>query len=472
MSSQGWYDQHGVFHEGPPPTPQAPAAPTTPVEPAPAPTGWYDQHGTYHEGTPPGLLTPQEPAAPVAPAYAPAAPAAKHTGLVALLITLCVLLALTLGAIVWALVTGFSLANANTAVEEEAPAAAATQTVDVALAPAAAIGAHAFTPTPWVTTPASSLALDASGSASPTDDPAPVTAMPGDTDSLFTFPIGASYAAGDAPSLLAGLNADPARAEAFVTALSSDPALGWGQPLTVADLEGYLRQLSYVALSSDTWVTHHAFVDGAAQPTQAVLQKGSGVLVDRHGVPRVRTISGDPLTQADYADGAGVSATVGESWPDFDPAEVVVIQPASAVLDAYQVASDSGPADMAATPCRGAGLGAACDPPGPAAVIVPAPDAPANLVAPQATNCTPTQATGAAVDFRFLNNSGETLYDYYYDPTNCVMLGPPLEGLPDGYSAGWSLAKQGIDPVYIVFANAAGEITSEFMLEAGAVVVR
>lgn len=431
--------------------------------------GWYDQHGNFHEGTPP---TPQ--AAPAAaPAASPAPAVKKNTGLVALLITLSLLLAATWGAIVWALLTGFSLANLpTTAPADEAPAASATQTVDVALAPAAAIGANAFTATPWATTPASTLALDTSGSASPTADPAPVTAMPGDTDSLYAFPLGSTYVTGDAPSLLAGLSTDPARTEAFVAALNSDPELGWGQPLTVADLEAYLRQLSYVALSDDTWVTHHAFVDGAAQPTQAVLQKGTGVLIDRFGVPRVRTISGDPLTLADHAEGAGISATVGESWPDFDPAEVVVVQPASTVLDAFQISSDSGPAGMAATACRGVGIGAACDPPGAAAVIEPAPAAPSNLAIPAATNCTPIAAVGPAVDFRYLNSSGETLYRHDFDPATCTYFGPPTEGIPDGYATGWSLAKRGVDPNYVVFAKADGTIVSEFLVESMAVVVR
>ena len=467
MSAPGWYDQHGVFHEGPPPTPQAPAAAPTPP-PEAAPTGWYDQHGNFHEGTPPGL---QAPAA--TPAAEPAPAAKKNTGLVVLLITLSVLLVATWGAIVWALLTGFSLASLTTAAPaDEAPAASAAQVVDVALAPAAAIGANAFTATPWATTPTLALAQNASGSASPTANPAPVAMMPGDTDALYTLPLGSTYVDGGAPSLLAGLTADPARAAAFVTALNSDPELGWGQPLTVADLEAYLRQLSYVAVADDTWVTHHAFVDGVAQPTQAVLQKGSGVLVDRYGVPRVRTISGDPLTQADHADGAGVSAAAGESWPDFDPAAVVVVQPAGAVLDAFAIATDSGPADMAATPCRGAGLGAACDAPGAAAVIVPAPAAPANLVVPTATNCTPIAAVGAAVDFRYLNNSGDTVYLHAADPTTCTFFAPPTEGRPDGWASGWSLADQGVDPLYAVFAKADGTIVSEFMLEGGAVVMR
>lgn len=429
--------------------------------------GWYDQHGNFHEGTPPGL---QAPAA--TPAAAPAPAAKKNTGLVALLITLSVLLVVTWGAIAWALLTGFSLANLNTAAPADETPAAATQIVDVALAPAAAIGANAFTATPWATTPASMLAQSASGSASPTADPAPVTVMPGDTDSLFALPLGSTYVAGDAPSLFAGLTADPARAEAFVSALNSDPELGWGQPLTVADLEAYFKQLSYVALSNDTWVTHHAFVDAAAQPTQAVLQKGTGVMVDRFGVPRVRTVSGDPLTLADHAEGAGVSATVGESWPDFNPAEVVVIQPAGTVLDAFQIATDSGPADMAATPCRDGGLGAACDPPGPAAVIVPIPAAPANLVVPTATNCTPIPAMGAPIDYRYLNDSGETLYVHFMDPTTCTFYDPPIDGISDGFAGGWTLANKGVDPLYVVYAKADGTIVSEFMMESTAVVLR
>lgn len=448
MSAQGWYDQHGTFHEGPPPTPQAPA-------PAPAATGWYDQNGTFHEGTPPGLV-----------------PARKNTGLIALLSTLSVLLVVTWAAIAWALITGFSLADTSAppAAEEEA---SATQTVDVALAPAAAVGANAFTAAAWASKTASTLALDATGSASPAADPAPVTAVPGDTDGLYTLPLGSSFVSGDAPSLFAELSVDPARSEAFVEALNSDSTLNWGQPLAAVDLEAFLRQLSYVSLSHDTWVTHYALADGALQPTQAVLQKGTGVLVDRFGVPRVRTQSGDPLTQSEYSEGVGVSAAIGESWPDFNPADVVVVEPASNVLDAFTIATDSEPADMAATPCRGVGLGASCDPPGPTAVIATAPEVPANLVTPQVTNCTPQAELGSQVDFRWLNNSGETLYMHFVDPTTCTVIGSGNNGHPDGYATGWSVdAGRGIDPQFLIISNVDGVVAAEMLIKNEAVVVR
>lgn len=78
----------------------------------------------------------------------------------------------------------------------------------------------------------------------------------------------------------------------------------------------------------------------------------------------------------------------------------------------------------------------------------------------------------APVDFRYLNNSGETLYLHAADPTTCTFFAPPTEGRPDGWASGWSLADQGVDPRYVVFAKADGTIVSEFMLEGGAVVVR
>jgi len=67
------------------------------------------------------------------------------------------------------------------------------------------------------------------------------------------------------------------------------------QSLDPASIEGFLLALTPVVLIRDTLVTDHEFDNGRIIARQAVLQRGTAVLVDRTGMPRVRCISGSPL---------------------------------------------------------------------------------------------------------------------------------------------------------------------------------
>ena len=58
---------------------------------------------------------------------------------------------------------------------------------------------------------------------------------------------------------------------------------------------GYIRKLRAVTLVEPTRVTDHAFVDGRAKASQALLAQGTAVLVDADDVVRVRCRSGSPL---------------------------------------------------------------------------------------------------------------------------------------------------------------------------------
>lgn len=494
MSGQGWYDAEGVFHEGPPPgsAPKADAnadlaamqrqmeelqqqiqaaqqpapetqQPATPEQQlAEMQRQMAEMQAQLRQQT--GPVEPLPAAAPAAPAAsaapsaasaepvtsptlasrpaatAPVAPVKGNGGLKALLAVLIVLLVLTLAAIGWVAFSGFSLANGLPVAEESAQeetAAAVTETVDVALAPAAAIGANAFATTQWASPADPAVAQEATGTA-PGGDAQAVTAVDGSDVGLYAVPWGTSYSTGEAPSLLVELNAEPARAEAFVQALNSDPDLGWGGTLAVADLEAYLKQLSQVALAEDTWVTHHAYAGGSATATQAVLQKGSVVLIDRYGVPRVRAVSGDPLTAPEVGEGVGIVASAGKAWPDFEPSAVVAVSPAASVLNSFTLDAAGATVEVSATSCRGAGLGAACDPPSATATIVKAPDAPANIVIPTVTECAPTVADGApGVDFRWVNASGKTLYLFHVEAGSCTVTQPLGGAVPNGYAGGW-----------------------------------
>ncbi|MFG2223339.1 DUF6777 domain-containing protein [Streptomyces sp. NPDC048644] len=100
-----------------------------------------------------------------------------------------------------------------------------------------------------------------------------------------------------------------------------------------AAVPGYLRALTPVVLRRDTRVTNHGFAGGEPFDYQSVLQAGTAVLVDAHGLPRVRCACGNPLTPPVAL--KNTPATAGEPWPAYRPSDVVVVQQTSAVVDAF-----------------------------------------------------------------------------------------------------------------------------------------
>jgi hypothetical protein len=91
-------------------------------------------------------------------------------------------------------------------------------------------------------------------------------------------------------------------------------------------IPAYLRSLTPVVLRTDTRVTNHGFRQGAATSFQSVLQAGTAVLVDSHGVPRARCACGNPLL-APLSSDAGERYT-GAAWAAFRPENVVTVTPA------------------------------------------------------------------------------------------------------------------------------------------------
>jgi DNA-binding MarR family transcriptional regulator len=88
-----------------------------------------------------------------------------------------------------------------------------------------------------------------------------------------------------------------------------------------------LRGLTSVVLRADTQVTDHGFRDGRATSFQSVLQRGTAVLVDNLGVPRVRCKCGNPLTPPKAV--TSTPTFKGQAWEGFDAAKVVVVVPAA-----------------------------------------------------------------------------------------------------------------------------------------------
>ncbi|KUO05445.1 hypothetical protein AQJ67_06295 [Streptomyces caeruleatus] len=102
-----------------------------------------------------------------------------------------------------------------------------------------------------------------------------------------------------------------------------------------SDVPSYLRSLTPVQLRMDTRVTNHGYRDGAADGYQAVLQTGTAVLVDDHGVPRVRCACGNPLTEPVARQ--GTLKQKGDSWPAYRPSNVVVVTPAPKVVKEFVI---------------------------------------------------------------------------------------------------------------------------------------
>jgi hypothetical protein len=86
----------------------------------------------------------------------------------------------------------------------------------------------------------------------------------------------------------------------------------------------YLNALTPVVLTTDTWVTMNRYSHDKLAPTQAVLQAGNAVMIDRAGVPRLHCASGDPL-QPPANRNLGGLRTLGQAWPGFELQNVVAV---------------------------------------------------------------------------------------------------------------------------------------------------
>lgn len=177
-----------------------------------------------------------------------------------------------------------------------------------------------------------------SGSTAQSASVAPITPT---ADASASAPSGALHSVrGGDPGLYAGtrdvpscdvekqikdLGVDPARNKAFASVAGVRPSA----------VPAYLRSLTPVQLRVDTRVTDHGYRDGAATSFQAVLQTGTAVLVDDHGLPRVRCASGNPLTPPVAQRTA--PKTKGTPWPSYRSSAVVVVRPAEHVVTVFTI---------------------------------------------------------------------------------------------------------------------------------------
>ncbi|MFI2347801.1 DUF6777 domain-containing protein [Streptomyces sp. NPDC019443] len=121
------------------------------------------------------------------------------------------------------------------------------------------------------------------------------------------------------------LSEDPAKNRAFASVVGRSPS----------QVPGYLRSLTPLRLSYDTRVTNHSYKNGAPTKYQSVLQAGTAVLVDDHGVPRVRCACGNPLQPPVKVEG-NVRLT-GPTWSGFQPTKVVHVQRSVTVINVFVV---------------------------------------------------------------------------------------------------------------------------------------
>ena len=80
-------------------------------------------------------------------------------------------------------------------------------------------------------------------------------------------------------------------------------------------------------------MTNHGYRDGQFTSRQVVLQAGSAVLVDIHGVPRARCLCGNPLTPPRPVQVAPVYT--GPAWPDFSPDTIIVVNQTTVIIEVF-----------------------------------------------------------------------------------------------------------------------------------------
>ncbi|MFE5767985.1 DUF6777 domain-containing protein [Streptomyces sp. NPDC056485] len=206
-----------------------------------------------------------------------------------------------------ALFTLLGLLAAACGAPEEPQSAAGPESQEVMLQPVGTAGPDPFT------------ATSATGESAPAQPPLPnptgqgIRTVGAATPGLYagTKRLGSC----DVEQQLRALTEDDAKAKAFAEAVSVE----------TAKLPEFLRGLTPVVLRADTRVTNHAFRGGKGEAFQSVLQAGTAVLVDDHGMPRVRCACGNPL-QAPRAP-KGSPALKGDQWSGYQAQQVIVIEP-------------------------------------------------------------------------------------------------------------------------------------------------
>ncbi|MFD9356890.1 DUF6777 domain-containing protein [Streptomyces sp. NPDC060031] len=189
----------------------------------------------------------------------------------------------------------------------------AAETQELHLQPVAAAGPDPFTPS------------SATRESAPVQPPLPNATGQGIRTVNAATPglYGGTHRLGscDVEQQVRALTDDDAKARAFAEASNVEQG----------KIPDFLRGLTPVVLRADTRVTNHGFSGGRANSFQSVLQAGTAVLVDGHGMPRVRCACGNPLLAPRAAKGSPVQK--GDTWSGYHPNQVVVIEPTIQVIN-------------------------------------------------------------------------------------------------------------------------------------------
>jgi hypothetical protein len=172
-----------------------------------------------------------------------------------------------------------------------------------------------------------------SGADESDDETVAITSEPGNEPGLYGGTQNSSRC--DPQQLTDFLESHRDKARAWVDALNADSTLRWsgGSSIEIGDIGDYVDELTPITLISDTRVTNHGFKNGKATPREAVLEKGTAVLVDAYGVPRVKCKCGNPLTKPTPA--KAKPKYTGTDWPDFSPASITVVTVVEVQIDVY-----------------------------------------------------------------------------------------------------------------------------------------
>ncbi|MCD2196174.1 hypothetical protein LQ327_22635 [Actinomycetospora endophytica] len=143
---------------------------------------------------------------------------------------------------------------------------------------------------------------------------------------------------GDLPGLFDEEVPQSCRVGIMITALKADAvrASVWAdeEGTQITDIPDFLNQLTPLVLGTDTAVTEHDYRAGHATAYDAVLQRGTAVLVTSYGVPAVKCVDANPLSPPEAGTPEGYS---GASWPGFAPGTVTDVEAASTTIGAFRV---------------------------------------------------------------------------------------------------------------------------------------
>ncbi len=181
------------------------------------------------------------------------------------------------------------------------------------------------------------------------DFPSTIKAVPAPLDAA----TGVRTVDGTTPQLYGGLPTDVVcDVDALGRALAGDPskAAAWASVTgtDVGSIPKTLGEWTPALLTADTWVTTHGYADGTAVPAQTVLQRGTAVLIDAQGVPRVKCASGSPLLAPRLGAGVTVVQPDEGAWQGFRPDGITNIEPGRTVEEFVVVDLETGrPYDQA-----------------------------------------------------------------------------------------------------------------------------